>query len=613
MKRRDFLKVAAATPMLPATALAHSRLEPSSFPTSIMDGSLEASSGTLNLLEGHIPTDMFGHVFIAEGIPLETNHLSPNGRGAVTRLDIGDGQVQFKRKMIDTPSAIMQTHITHGLDKFNLMGGTIYQSLTLGYMNYCNTAPNYMGNNRFAFSYEGGMPFEFDATTLDLITPIGLPTEWKSSLPPFIDALTPKKHLFPQIRTTGHPFFDLEKEECFTINYGGNVGKMGKKDAFLHLIHWDLAGPLQRWNIIDRQGNNAWLETTSHSLGVTRNHILIFQTAARVEATRILGTTTVTPQQHKTPVWIIRKADLFNGTKQVIADYVELDFDTSDIMCDFDDSHGEITLYGQYLGAMDKSEQLFNWERLYFGGRVDESISGYPVAPVDVGGLVRARIWVSDSHAEEIKQDFRVIRDENLLWDMNDPAYRGHFQFPEKFEHIYWSAIGYRPEHLPRRVAKAYEDYPGRYFDNDSLPKTSIPSSIVHMDCKHMRISDVYTFPDDCVVRTPQFMARQGSTAQDDGYIFTAVVRKHPSQAQSNGKEYWFFDAKDLAAGPICKLAHQDLNFATTNHALWVPAIGPRPTGIYKANYGDYLREKHPRHSRKVRQLIDTYLFPQFG
>ena len=201
MKRRDFLKVAGVAPFVSGVAFSYDPLPYSTFPRSIMKASLQESEGTLDVLEGNIPQDMTGHIFVAEGIPLETNHLSPNGRGAVTRLDFSADGVNFKRKMINTPSAILQQHVTGLFDKFNLMGGTIYQSMTLGYMNYCNTAPNYMGNNRFAFSYEGGIPFEFDAVTLDLVTPIGEVDEWKSSLPPFVDALTPKKQLFPQIRT----------------------------------------------------------------------------------------------------------------------------------------------------------------------------------------------------------------------------------------------------------------------------------------------------------------------------------------------------------------------------------------------------------------------------
>ena len=614
MKRRDFLKsagIASITPNLVISSLSHA--SDSEFPLSIMKGDLTPSEGSLQVISGELPDDIQGHVFMAEGISLERNHLSPNGRGALTRLDFSSEGVNFTRKMIDTPSVIMQDNVTGLLDKFDLKGGTIYSSTNLGYMNYCNTAPNYMGDNRFALSYEGGMPFEFDATTLELVTSIGNQDEWKSSLPPFVDFFSPKKWLFPQVRTTGHPFFDLEQSQCFTINYGGNIGNSGLKDGFIRLIQWDMKGAFKTWNIVSREGSNAYIAATSHSMGVTRNHILIFETAAYVESSRILGFRTVEPQKHRTPVWIIRKADLVEGQTNVVADYVVLDFDTSDIMCNYDDWGDEITLFGQYLGAMDKSEQQFNWERLYFGDRVDCEISGYPVAPVDVGGLVRARIKVNAHSANEIKSDFRALRDASTMWDLNDPAYRGHFQFPESFDHVYWAAIGYRPEHLVRRVAKAYKDYPNRIYSNETLPKTSLPSALIHMDCRNIAIADQYQFPSDCVMRTPQFMNRPGSTAQDHGYIFTAVVRKYPSGPQSNGKEFWIFDAKNISQGPLCILANPNLEFATTNHALWVESIAPRPYGAYKSNMADFFREKMPSHSRNVRQILEDKVLPVFG
>ncbi|WP_230409278.1 carotenoid oxygenase family protein [Zooshikella harenae] len=479
-------------------------------------------------------------------------------------------------------------------------------------MNYCNTAPNYLGDNRFALSYEGGIPFEFDGRSLELVTPIGDMDEWHTSLPPIAKHFIPEKWLFPQVRTTGHPYFDLEKHECITINYGGNMGETGLKDGFIRLLRWNLQGKFQAWNIISRSGKNAFITATSHSLSVTRHHILIFETAARVESTRILGSRKVTPQQHRTPVWVIRKKDLNPSNKNVVADYITLSFDTSDIMCNYDDHENEITLYGQYLGAMDKSEPQFYLDRLYFGGHVKSDIAGYPVSPVDVGGLVRVRLQVLSDSVREIQNDFKVIRDETVCWDMNDPAYRGHFQFPETFEHIYWSAVGYRPEHLVTRVTKAYADYPNRLFRNDQLPSYSIPSALIHMDCRQMRITDTYQFPEDCVMRTPQFIPKKNSYNQNDGYLFTAVVRKYPFDSRSNGKEYWLFDSKNLAKGPICMLANNKLNFATTNHALWSATANNRPSSTYKSNLTDFLNEKLRAHTSEVRNIVNQYIIPKF-
>ena len=622
MKRRDLLKkagVLSALPLasiLPSAAQARSRLNDSRFPRSIMEGSQEDSTGLLSVIQGQLPEDVTGHLLMAEGIPLATDHLTPNGKGALTRLDfsgrIDNHQIRYTRKMIRTASAIMQEQNLSGLDQFSLLGGTIYASPTLGFMNYCNTAPNYMGNNRFAMSYEGGVPYEFDATTLDMVTPIGEIDEWQPSLPPALGTLTPKKWLFPQVRTTGHPFFDLETGHCITINYGGNTGD-NPAGGFIRLIAWDQQSRFKTWNIKDRQGNHAYIGATSHSLGVTRHHVIVFETAARMETTRILGSQIVLPQPHRTRCWIIRKADMQPSRSDIVADYVELGFDTSDIVCNYDDHQGEVTLYGQYMGAMDKSEQLFHHELLYHFEPVPKWLSGYPAAPLDVGGLVRARIQVTPSSAREIKEDYRVIRDKDLLWDMNDPAYRGHFQFPDTFEHLYWAAVGYRPELVSRRVSWAYRHYPERYYGHYNMPKKSYPSALVHLDCTQMRITDSFQFPDDCVMRTPQFVARPNSTAQDDGYIIAAVVRQQPTTSDSNGKEFWLFDARRLSQGPICILGSQALNFATTNHALWVPSIGARPSDAYRSGYSDFLRNKAPDHSQHVRSIIERELLPRFG
>ena len=613
MKRRTFLKSVAGAAFVPRQLLASQDNTPSSFPVSIMQAGRSVTSGDLHLIGGELPADIHGHVFFSEGIPLEPDHLSPNGRGALTRLDFSPSKVSFLRKMIDTPSAIMQQHISYGYDSFKLLGGMAYYSPTMGFVNYCNTAPNYLGDNRFALSYEGGVPYEFDALSLDLITPIGHYDEWQSSLPPWMSPFIPDKWLFPQVRTTGHPYFDLESDECFTINYGGNISNTGTKNGFIRLLKWDKHSPLQGWNIIGRNGKPAFIAATAHSLGVTRHHILVFETAAQVEPLRMLGISSVYAQQHRTPTWIIRKKDLNPGRDYVVADYLELDFDTSDIMCNYDDHENEITLYGQYLGAMDKSEPQYTRDKRLFGGRTPSQLAGYPAAPIDVGGLVRARIQVQSQSARQINEDFRLIRDDQLFWDMNDPAYRGHFQFPEQFEHIYWAAVGYRKDHVIKRVAEAYEHYPNRRFTNDSLPQADQPSALVHMDCLSMNLADAYQFPSDCVMRTPQFMARPNSTSQDDGYIFTAVVRSHPTYGIGNGKEIWIFDAQNLAQGPLAILGHPQLNFATTNHALWVAEIGPRPADAYKANVGDFFSSRLSSHRSAIQDVIQQHILPRFG
>lgn len=87
MERRTFLKGLAGVTLVSGELFASPEVNHSLFPESIMRADFTASSGNLNLLYGQLPDDIMGHVFFAEGIPLEQDHLSPSGRGALTRLD----------------------------------------------------------------------------------------------------------------------------------------------------------------------------------------------------------------------------------------------------------------------------------------------------------------------------------------------------------------------------------------------------------------------------------------------------------------------------------------------------------------------------------------------
>ena len=108
-------------------------------------------------------------------------------------------------------------------------------------------------------------------------------------------------------------YFDLDSDECFTINYGGNISNTGTKNGFIRLLKWDKQSELKGWNILGRDGRPAYIAATAHSLGVTRNHILIFETAAQVEPFRMIGIRSVYAQQHRTPVWVIRKKISWKG------------------------------------------------------------------------------------------------------------------------------------------------------------------------------------------------------------------------------------------------------------------------------------------------------------
>ena len=51
---------------------------------------------------------------------------------------------------------------------------------------------------------------------------------------------------------------------------------------------------------------------------------------------------------------------------------------------------------------------------------------------------------------------------------------------------------------------------------------------------------------------------------------------------KSSGQEVWIFDAKNVAKGPICRLASKDLDLAYTLHSSWMEEVKLRDPNLYK-------------------------------
>ncbi|SMF82859.1 carotenoid oxygenase family protein [Pseudobacteriovorax antillogorgiicola] len=583
----------------------------SSFPVGIMNAPLKSSAGSLDILEGDMPDDIFGHYFFMEGIALETGHFTPAGRGAICRVDFNQPHsISFKRALVQTPSAILMDHVSSSRDQFKLYGSLFYLSSSLGFMNFNNTAPIWMGDNRIVLTFEGGQPHEIDPLSLEVVSSVGTPDEWRPSINGVAGWFTPKKWLFPQVRTTAHPYFDERNGDAYTVNYGG----LSALSGFLNLVSWDRVGRLKHWRVKTFDGSSPQIIGTVHSIAVTENLIIIFDTAARVEFLRTIGLKGITPQTNTTPTYIIRKKDLRRDSDTVMAHRYVLPFDTSDVLVDYDDQQGsEFRFFAQYLSASDKSEPSYRGESLYHGGRVDESIAGYPIAPHDIGGIVSGRVDLRASEPRLIDHSLVTIRDEELCWDVNDPIYYGHYNFPNRFEHIFYIANGYRPELLVKRGVKAYRDYPDKILESRDLPKDPKPSALFRYDCNQEAIVDSFQFPEDAISRSGQYLKKKGDSfqGQKDGYIICPVFLSQATNPGGNGKELWVFAADNLSSGPVCKLGHPDFDFAATNHAMWVPSIGPRPEASYKADSYRFYEDRLDDHSEEVRRIVRNEVYPR--
>lgn len=159
-------------------------------PESIMSASRnELTNLKLNIIEGTLPKDLRGHVFIiapvnyvdTNGMPSPDGKPILNGDGMIYRYDFDrPGEARVTSRLVKSPcyyadkATREQTKYAkykfgnHGLMRF---------SLSLGFRNLLNTGlvPMKFSDSGAAMlvTYDAGRPYEIDTETLQVVTPVG--------------------------------------------------------------------------------------------------------------------------------------------------------------------------------------------------------------------------------------------------------------------------------------------------------------------------------------------------------------------------------------------------------------------------------------------------------
>ena len=208
-------------------------------PKSIVTASRCELTDTQMVIDGSLPEDLHGHVFMVApagtvdsgGLPFPDGDSILNGDGMIYRLDFDrKGEVRLKTRLAKPPDyyADKATRGTkyakyqfrdHGITRF---------SFVLGSRNELNTALLPMkfsdeSNERLLVTYDAGRPYEIDPETLEVVTPVGSNVEWRAEL----DGLN---FPFQPFLSTAHPAFDAHTNTMFTVNYGRSI------DNFLETI-----------------------------------------------------------------------------------------------------------------------------------------------------------------------------------------------------------------------------------------------------------------------------------------------------------------------------------------------------------------------------------------
>lgn len=212
----------------------------------------------LNVKEGKLPEDWYGHVFInspagtvnSNGLPYpkgskEQGSPIMNGDGYVFRFDLQANKVKVKTALMKPPCYYADEATKEGnnngykkLYAFNNCGLSRL-SLALGARNELNTAISPIKFNgdqyaRMIACYDAGKPWEFNPVSMEMMTAIGNNSEYVYATP---EKLFP----FPVTQTTAHPVFDPRTQEMFLVNFYHALHQNKAYESALEILEKDVS------------------------------------------------------------------------------------------------------------------------------------------------------------------------------------------------------------------------------------------------------------------------------------------------------------------------------------------------------------------------------------
>lgn len=528
----------------------------------------------LQIKYGAVPEDIYGHVFIIGAVGFGERHPQKapifNGDGMIYRFDFipaedGAGKsVRLSSQIAKTP-CYYADQASQNLDKNNELVslGFSFHSLgfgrfspVLGLRNEVNTAflpfkaPD--GSQRLLVTYDAGRPYEIDLESLQLITPVGINSEWIAE--------TPFPCVFPPVLCTAHPVSDPTTGEVFMVNYGRSVANIlgwlkrsqlgagiskwldsfmlslatindhadfrlrssrwfarliervlkwlpSSDSDFTRVIRWDGIGDLESWKILV-DGKPAIIQQTVHQMGLSKDYIILADTAFQFgleqaimnpfpdadKLDQLLQKLLLKPLNPNTTFYIINRSDLNRASKNVNAIRVVVEREIVHFTCDFQNGDHEVTICAAHNCASDVSIPIHEFDRLAVPPHelVDPYLVGMVGTQMDIGKLGSYTI---DLKAQTVSK--AVVIDNVCTWGIGLFTHRG--QYADKHRHIYWQSLGYWPQLQTDAQLDLYHTYPYRTTPISELlsgTPNQRPASLFHLDVEMMTITDQYHFPE---------------------------------------------------------------------------------------------------------------------
>ncbi|MFN8051763.1 MAG: carotenoid oxygenase family protein [Acidimicrobiales bacterium] len=496
----------------------------------------------LEVVEGHWPTDMSGHVFV---VGPDKRH--PGGhwfdqQGLLCRVQLrpdARGRVNVRHRRVETPVSRLK-------HRFPFLFRTVQfmEISAFGLTNLANT--NCLAfEGRLFIGYDAGRPLEVDPVSMEVITPVGANDEWYQASPGVVE---------PGISVAAHPAPDHDEGCLWFVNYSPLPLT---PDTFI--ARWDLDGPVRRWKL---SGMSEF--DSIHDVKVTRDHVVFTDLPFLVEPATLTGAPQSRPNGDDTRLWIVAKSDIAatppGGT--VPAREVHIPMPTGHLRVDHDDASGRVTVYLEHIPLQDLMIRLRNDELSHGTGTFNEPAYEGMVSISTQPGVV-GRYEIDTATGEILSAESAT---DDRFWgavlttsDESTPAARA------SATQLWYSGMGYDPALVAEVWWDLYADAGlTALVDPHELPTSAVPAGLARFDLRSMKVEEVFRFDDGAFAHPPTFVPRDGATDPDDGYVVTVVHR-------DGDKEVWVFDAAHLEHGPLARATAPGFNPPLLLHSCWMP------------------------------------------
>jgi carotenoid cleavage dioxygenase-like enzyme len=418
----------------------------------------------------------------------------------------------------------------------------------------------------------------------------------------------------------------------------------------VYLLKWKgEQGPLQRWKVVDENGNDLKIEECMHQTALTEDYILLadssFKFAPDLLFTNPFPEVPVIDRMlrrllnERSPLdmalYIIKKSDLKEEVDFVKAKRVSLPADCIHFTADYKNPDGMITLYTLNNNSVCVAEWIRPYDVLQTGKPVYPELIGLPtIAAMDLNSISRYKInsgseIVEQLHCMETGGPSPGKITKGHTWEIALMTHRDMTSSDTAVPHIknlYVFSAGLSTQRLTDFMYDLYKDIPERNISLEEVmqhTQAGVPACLFRMDTVDMTIKDSYVPEFNTEIRSIQFIpAKQEKTTIDysmNGYLFCSMMvgeNKNPNAAvtMKYSRELWLFDATNLSQGPICKLTHPELSYSFTLHAAWIPEAVEQESDYYINVLEDFEKAESflPGVQKNLKEFFAKYIYHHF-